>query len=92
MKAIVHHRYGPLDVLAQEEIDKPIGGDDDVLISVHAAGVSYPDAVMTRGVPYIARLVAGLRRPKHGVRGTDARSPRCRLSGTGRGCGRDRRS
>jgi NADPH:quinone reductase-like Zn-dependent oxidoreductase len=38
---------------------------------MHAAGVSYPDAVMTRGVPYIVRLVAGLRRPRHGVRGTE---------------------
>jgi NADPH:quinone reductase-like Zn-dependent oxidoreductase len=42
-----------------------------VLIRVHAAGVSYPDAVMTTGVPYLVRLVAGLRRPKHSVRGTD---------------------
>jgi NADPH:quinone reductase-like Zn-dependent oxidoreductase len=71
MKAIVHHRYGPPDVLALEEIDKPVGGDEDVLVRVHAAGVSYPDGVMTRGVPYIARLSAGLRRPKHGVRGTE---------------------
>jgi NADPH:quinone reductase-like Zn-dependent oxidoreductase len=71
MKAIVHHRYGPQDVLGLEEIDKPVVGDDDVLIRVHAAGVSYPDAVMTRGVPYVARLVAGLRRPRHGVRGTE---------------------
>jgi NADPH:quinone reductase-like Zn-dependent oxidoreductase len=71
MKAIVHHRYGPPDVLALEEIAKPVVGDDDVLIRVHAAGVSYPDGVMTSGVPYIVRLVAGLRRPKHGARGTE---------------------
>jgi hypothetical protein len=31
MKAIVHHRYGaPPDVLALEETDRPIVGDDDV--------------------------------------------------------------
>jgi NADPH:quinone reductase-like Zn-dependent oxidoreductase len=71
MKAIVHHCYGPPDVLALEEIDKPVVRDDDVLIRVHAAGVSYPDGVMTRGVPYVARLIAGPRRPEHGVRGTD---------------------
>jgi NADPH:quinone reductase-like Zn-dependent oxidoreductase len=71
MKAIVQHRYGPPDVLALEEIDKPVIGDDDVLLRVHAAGVSYPDGVMTRGVPYILRLFAGLRRPKHGVRGRE---------------------
>jgi NADPH:quinone reductase-like Zn-dependent oxidoreductase len=59
------------DVLGLEEIDRPVVGDDDVLIRVHAAGVSYPEGVMTRGVPYIARLFSGVRRPRHGVRGTD---------------------
>jgi NADPH:quinone reductase-like Zn-dependent oxidoreductase len=71
MKAIVQHRYGPPDVLALEETGTPVAGDDDVLIRVHAAGVSYPDAVMTRGIPYIARLFAGLCRPRHGIRGTE---------------------
>jgi NADPH:quinone reductase-like Zn-dependent oxidoreductase len=33
-------------------------GEDDGLIRVHAAGVSYPDIVMTRGIPYIVRLAA----------------------------------
>ena len=42
-----------------------------MLIRVHAAGVSYPDAVLTRGVPYIVRLVAGPRRPRQGIRGTE---------------------
>ena len=71
MKAIVQHRYGLPDVLALEEIERPLAGDEDVLIRVHAAGVSYPDGVITSGVPYILRLVAGLRRPRHGVRGTE---------------------
>ena len=71
MEAIVQHRYGPPDVLALEETGKPVIGDDDVLIRVHAAGVSYPDGLLTRGVPYVLRLLAGLRRPKHGVRGTE---------------------
>lgn len=71
MKAIVQHRYGPPEVLALEEIDRPIVGGDDVLVRVHAVGVSYPDGVITSGVPYILRLFAGLRRPRHGVRGTE---------------------
>ena len=69
MQAIVQHRYGPPDVLALEEIERPAVGDDDVLIGVRAAGVSYPDGVISRGVPYVLRLVAGLRRPRQGVRG-----------------------
>lgn len=72
MKAVVHHRYGaPRDVLALEEIPQPEIGDGDVLARVHAAGISYPDGAMTTGVPYVLRLVAGLRRPRHGVRGTE---------------------
>lgn len=71
MKAIVQHGYGTPDVLSLEEIDTPVVGDDDVLVRVRAAGVSYPDALMTMGIPYFLRLFAGLRRPRHVVRGTD---------------------
>jgi NADPH:quinone reductase-like Zn-dependent oxidoreductase len=69
MKAIVQGKYGPPDVLELREIDTPAAGDDDVLIRVHAAGVSYPDGVATSGIPYVVRLAAGLRRPRHPVRG-----------------------
>jgi len=71
MKAIVQHRYGPPDVLTLRETGIPAIGDDDVLIRVHAAGVSYPDGVITRGIPYILRLFAGLRRPRQGIRGSE---------------------
>jgi NADPH:quinone reductase-like Zn-dependent oxidoreductase len=71
MKAVVQHRYGAPDALAVEETGIPAVGDGDVLIRVRAAGVSYPDAVLTRGVPYIVRLVAGPRRPRQGIRGTE---------------------
>jgi NADPH:quinone reductase-like Zn-dependent oxidoreductase len=71
MKAIVQHRYGPADGLAAEEIGTPAIGDDDVLVRVHAAALNAGDGFIVRGVPYILRLVAGLRRPRHRVRGAD---------------------
>ncbi len=71
MKAIIQHRYGPPDVLVPEETAVPAIGDNDVRIRVHAAGVSYPDSLMTRGIPYVLRLLAGPRRPKRGIRGTE---------------------
>jgi len=71
MKAAVQHRYGPPEVLALEEISKPVAGDDDVLIRVHAAGLYAGDTFIMRGVPYVLRLVGGLRRPRHLVRGMD---------------------
>ena len=32
------------------EIDEPAGGDDVVVVDVHAAGVAYPDALRSRGL------------------------------------------
>jgi NADPH:quinone reductase-like Zn-dependent oxidoreductase len=71
MKAIVQDRYGSADVLEFKDIEEPVVGDDDVLIRVHAAGCG-PDVwhLMT-GMPYMARLAVGFRRPKIGVRGWD---------------------
>jgi NADPH:quinone reductase-like Zn-dependent oxidoreductase len=71
MKAIVQDRYGSADVLEFRDIEDPIVGDGDVLVRVHAAGCG-PDVwhLMT-GMPYMARLAIGLRRPKLGVRGWD---------------------
>lgn len=40
MKAIVQDKYGPSpDVLDLREIDKPVVGEEDVLVRVRAAGV-----------------------------------------------------
>jgi len=71
MTAVVQHRYGAADVLAVEDIGTPAIGDDDVLIRMHAAGLNAGDGFVVRGLPYILRLVAGLRRPRHAVRGAD---------------------
>ena len=53
------------------DIDKPEIGDDQVLVHVHAAGVNPADWAIMSGLPYIARPVYGLRKPKNAVRGTD---------------------
>jgi NADPH:quinone reductase-like Zn-dependent oxidoreductase len=71
MKAIVQQRYGPPGVLALEEIAIPAVGSDEVLIRVRAAGLNVGDGFIMRGVPYFMRLFAGLRRPRHWVRGAD---------------------
>ncbi len=43
MHAIVRRKYGTPDVLAYEEIARPVPGDEDVLVRVHAAGASIGD-------------------------------------------------
>jgi NADPH:quinone reductase-like Zn-dependent oxidoreductase len=71
MKAIVQDRYGSADVLEFRDIEEPVVGENDVLVRVRAAGCG-PDVwhLMT-GMPYMARLAIGFRRPKVGVRGWD---------------------
>ena len=71
MKAIVYEKYGPPEVLEFEEITKPTVKNDEVLIKVHAASVTPLDWHMMTGTPYIARLMAGLLKPKRKVLGTD---------------------
>ncbi|MBC8506642.1 MAG: NAD(P)-dependent alcohol dehydrogenase [Anaerolineales bacterium] len=71
MKAIVYEKYGPPEVLYFDEIAKPIVKDDEILIKVHAASVTPLDWHMLTGTPYIARLMAGLIKPKRKVLGTD---------------------
>jgi NADPH:quinone reductase-like Zn-dependent oxidoreductase len=71
MKAIVYHEYGSPDVLELRDIDKPVIKDNEVLVGVHAASVNRLDWHLMRGSPYIARLQAGLRRPKDNVLGAD---------------------
>jgi NADPH:quinone reductase-like Zn-dependent oxidoreductase len=63
MKAIVYHRYGSPDVLQREEIEKPVTGDHQVLIKVRAASVNPMDCGELKGVPYVFRIVLGLRKP-----------------------------
>jgi NADPH:quinone reductase-like Zn-dependent oxidoreductase len=71
MKAIVQDRYGSADVLEFQDIDKPVAGENDVLVGVHAAG-SGPDVWhIMAGKPYMARPAIGFGKPKVRVRGWD---------------------
>jgi len=71
MKALVYDKYGLPDVLELREIDKPVVTDDDVLVRVHASSVNPLDWHTLTGTPYIARMQAGLLKPKREVLGVD---------------------
>lgn len=65
MKAVVHDRYGPPEVLRLEEIEPPVPKDDEVLVRVHAATVSRTDCAFRRAKPFLFyRFFTGLRRPR----------------------------
>ena len=71
MRAIIHDRYGPVDLLTTGEIERPSIGDRDVLVRVHAAGLNVGDLFTVLGSPFVVRLSTGLRRPKAAVPGMD---------------------
>jgi len=72
MKAIIHHKYGPPDeVLTVREIDKPVAGDDEVVVRVRATAVHADIWHSVTGRPYSWRLMTGWRAPKRPVPGTD---------------------
>lgn len=71
MKAIITEKYGSPDVLKFEEIQKPIPGDNEVLIKVHAASANAGDWHLLRGEPFMVRMMFGLLKPKHKILGAD---------------------
>src|SRR5438477_11431193 len=71
MKAVVQDAYGTSEVLELRDIARPEIGEGDVLVRVRAAGVNPGDWAIMGGLPYIARPVYGLGKPKNRVRGTD---------------------
>jgi NADPH:quinone reductase-like Zn-dependent oxidoreductase len=71
MKAIINDRYSSPPSLELQEIEKPVFGDDGVLLRVHAASVNPADWRPLRGKPYLIRPMMGLRRPKQRIPGVD---------------------
>jgi len=71
VKAIVRERYGSPDVLELRDVDKPVLDDDSVLVKVRAASINAYDWHMMRGLPFLARMSEGLRKPKSIAMGVD---------------------
>lgn len=71
MYGIKHLCYGPPETLSYTQIAKPIPGDDEVLVRVHAAGVNPLDWHTMRGSPYIMRMSSGLGKPDNTKFGVD---------------------
>jgi NADPH:quinone reductase-like Zn-dependent oxidoreductase len=72
MKALVQAAYGPPEeVLQVQEVPVPGVQDGEVLVRVRAAGAIWADCAVTRGVPYMLRLVFGPRARKQPIRGMD---------------------
>ena len=72
MRAVVHDRYGPPEVLRVDEVERPVPKDDEVLVRVHASTVTRGDAMGVRSREYrFTRLFTGIRRPRRTSLGTE---------------------
>jgi len=71
MHAVVRRSYGTPEVLAYEVIARPVPGDEEVLVQVHAANASIGDYHVVTGKPYLIRLTpfGGVPRPRNPVPG-----------------------
>ncbi|WP_109601355.1 NAD(P)-dependent alcohol dehydrogenase [Actinoplanes xinjiangensis] len=70
MRAVVHERYGPPDMLRLEDLPTPVPTAGQVLIRVAATSINLSDWETLRGTPFYSRL-GGLRTPARPVLGSD---------------------
>src|SRR5262245_39796679 len=72
MKAMTRTVYGSAEVLEFAEVNRPTAADNEVLISVRAAGAGPEVWHLMTGLPYLVRIMGfGLRRPKNPILGMD---------------------
>jgi NADPH:quinone reductase-like Zn-dependent oxidoreductase len=71
MRAVVHDRYGPPEVLRIEDRPAPEPTEDRVLVRVHATTVTRSDVHMRAAHPWVSRFLTGLRRPKNQISGSE---------------------
>lgn len=71
MRAAVRERYGPPDVVRVLDRPVPSPGDGELLVRVRCTTVNRTDCAYRSGTPAINRLVAGLRRPRAAVLGSE---------------------
>ncbi|HKQ02062.1 MAG TPA: NAD(P)-dependent alcohol dehydrogenase [Actinomycetes bacterium] len=71
MKAAVHTRYGPPDVVRISEVEKPVPKDNELLVRVHATTVNRTDCGLRAAKPFFVRLFTGLTRPRVTILGNE---------------------
>ena len=71
MRAVVHDKYGPADVLRLEEVQRPVPRDDEVLVEIHATTVNRTDTALRAAEPFASRFITGLLRPKRKILGSE---------------------
>ena len=71
MKAIVAYKYGSPDQLQLHDIEKPVPGENEILVKIRASTVNDFDWSLVRGKPFVYRLLFGLLKPKSPIPGIE---------------------
>ena len=71
MRAVVHDRYGPPEVLRLEDVAPPVPKENEVLVKVRASTVTRSDCGYRGADPFFSRVFTGLRAPKRRIVGTE---------------------
>ena len=71
MRAVVHDRYGPPEVLRVAEVERPVPKEHSVLVRVHASTVNRSDTGFRSSEYFFARVFTGLLRPKRKIAGME---------------------
>jgi NADPH:quinone reductase-like Zn-dependent oxidoreductase len=71
MKAAVHERYGPPEVLEVKDVARPVPADGEVLVRVHASSVTRTDVGLRDTEYWFTRAITGLRRPRQVIAGME---------------------
>ena len=71
MRAVVHDKYGPPEVLRVTDVDRPVPNEDEILVKIHATTVTRTDCGVRAAYPFFARAFTGLRRPKRKIAGME---------------------
>ena len=71
MKAVVHDRYGPPEVLRIAEVPQPVPQPDEVLVRVRASSVTRSDCGFRNTEYWFSRVFTGLLRPKRTTSGME---------------------
>jgi NADPH:quinone reductase-like Zn-dependent oxidoreductase len=71
MRAAVHERYGPPEVMQVKEVPRPTPAADEVLVRVHASSVTRTDVGLRSTEYFFTRAITGLRAPKRTIAGME---------------------
>jgi NADPH:quinone reductase-like Zn-dependent oxidoreductase len=71
MKAVVHDRYGPPEVLRLEDVEQPVPAENEVLVRIHATTVNRTDTGLRSAEFFVSRFFTGLLRPKRRILGME---------------------